>query len=88
MRDVIIKTALNGYVVRVSCQRVVFCDRDQMLRAVKDYLENPEEVEAAYTRQAMNAKQLGFSNEKIEGCAATYTPRHVPEPVCETSYQD
>ena len=81
MRDVTIKTVLNGYVVRIGCQRVVFCDRDQMLQALKDYLENPEEVEAAYTRNAMNAKQLGFSPDSYGASHAVCTSRDYSEPV-------
>lgn len=65
MRDVTIKVALNGYVVRVDCQRIVFSDCDQMIQAIKDYLKNPEEVEAEYIRTSMNAKQLGFLSDSM-----------------------
>ena len=60
MRDVTIKPALNGYLVRLGCQRVVFTDRAQMLRALGDYMENPREVERMYLENSCNSKQLGF----------------------------
>ena len=78
MRDVTIKAALNGYVVRLGCQRVVFTDRALMLRALDDYLSAPEKVESQYMFGSINSKQLGFerSNRNVESgtvasCAET-----------------
>ena len=60
MRDITIKPALNGFVVRLGCQRVVYNDRDTMFRALKDYLDEPETVEEMYKYGSCNSKQLGF----------------------------
>ena len=87
MRDVTIKTALNGYLVRLGCQRVVFTDRAQMLRALDDYLENPREVERMYLENSCNSKQLGFAdNTAMAGQAIC--DRSYPEPVTNSSYED
>lgn len=81
MRDVIIKPALNGYLVRLGCQRVVFTDRAQMLRALDDYLENPCEVERMYLENSCNSKQLGFAdNTAMAGQAICGQPYSEPAP--------
>lgn len=64
MRDIIIKPALNGYVVRLGCQRIVFPTRDLMMRALSDYLDNPEKIEEQYKYGSLNSKQLGFTRER------------------------
>jgi len=66
MRDITIKPALNGYVVRLGCQRIVFPTRDLLLRALNDYLENPEKIEDSYKYGSLNSKQLGFTRERKE----------------------
>ena len=87
MRDVTIKPALNGYVVRLGCQRVVFTDRAQMLRALDDYLENPREVERMYLVNSCNSKQLGFADNAATAGQDT-CDRSYPEPVTSSSYED
>lgn len=73
MYDLTIKVALNGYVVRVGCQRVVFNDRELMLRALNDYLNDPEGITELYQRNSMNSKQLGMV-PKSQGCACAEVP--------------
>ena len=95
MRDVTIKSALNGYVVRLGCQRVVFTDRAQMLRALDDYLENPCEVERTYLEKSINSRQLGFvaddsrvtlGDHRIN---ATTEPGYADQPTdLDSSYED
>ena len=95
MRDVTIKPALNGYVVRLGCQRVVFNDRAQMLRALDDYLENPREVERTYLEKSINSRQLGFAaddNRATLGGQGICAPAEqcYPEPsvASNSSYED
>ena len=38
----------KGFIVRVGCCNAVFNKVDDMLNAIKEFLENPEEVEKAY----------------------------------------
>ncbi len=74
MHDLTIKVALNGYVVRVGCQRVVFNNRDHMLRALNDYLDDPDAVSTLYQRNSLNSKQLGFVRKESNcGCDAEPT---------------
>ena len=76
MRDITIKPALNGYVVRLGCQRVVFNNRETMLRALNDYLDAPDEIEEQYMRNSMNSKQLGFLRDNERACACETLVEH------------
>lgn len=85
MRDIIIRPALNGFVVRMGCQRIVFVDRDVMIRALNDYLDEPSKTEERYTLNSMHSKQFGFTrpcSQSDLGGVPAY------EPVCESSYED
>ena len=94
MRDITIKPALNGYVVRLGCQRVVFTDRALMLRALDDYLENPREVERTYLAKSINSRQLGFAasdNSALGGqgiCAPDDKCYPEPHITSNSSYED
>ena len=66
MREITIKPALNGYVVRTGCQRLVFNSRTDMLAALNAYLDEPEKIESEFMFNSMNSKQLGFIKERIE----------------------
>lgn len=43
-----IQKVLNGYIVAVGCQQVVFETREKMLSEVDRYLKNPSQVEKEY----------------------------------------
>ena len=79
MRDITIKTALNGYLVRVGCQRVVFNNRETMLRALNDYLENPNKIEEMYTYGSINSKQLGFERDPHNRSVSNRVYEEYPE---------
>lgn len=55
MRDIQITTVLNGYIVRVGCQTVVFGSLTDMLAEIRNYLNDPEATEKRY-RELPNAK--------------------------------
>ena len=54
MRDINIHPVLNGYVVKVGCQTVVFGGKLALVRALESYLENSEKVEQQYLKEAVN----------------------------------
>lgn len=56
LRHVVIAPVLNGYIVTIGCQKVVFNNRARMLDELNEYLKNPEAVEARYREEAINAK--------------------------------
>ena len=51
MRDLHISAVLNGYVVRIDCQRLVFVSKLTLLSELGRYLDNPALVEQEYLAQ-------------------------------------
>jgi hypothetical protein len=51
-RRVTIWTVLNGWILEVGCQQVVFVDMSVMLSELGRYLSSPAEVEAEYLSRA------------------------------------
>ncbi len=58
IRDIYIRPVLNGFLIKVGCQYVVFDDRDKMVDNLMRYLLDPERVEKEWTVGAMHAKHL------------------------------
>jgi hypothetical protein len=95
IRDVEIHSVVNGFIVTVGCQTVVFSDLDYMLQELKAYILNPEATEVRYRTESINAEALergrgemvGVPREQRvelveEGMTAEPAPRDVP-PVWE-----
>lgn len=95
IRDLKISAVLNGYVVTVGCQTVVFNSRPDMLKELDRYLDKPEEREAYYRQHAVNSEKcLGMPTP--ENRATTYTVgtasigapfnRSAPESITDRAY--
>ena len=56
LREIRIKPVLNGWIVKVGCQTVVFRFLPKMLEEIEKYLANPDETEKEYQESAVNAK--------------------------------
>ena len=65
LRDVKIVSVLNGWIVTVGCQRVVFNDMESMLGEIRKYLKDPCSAEKSY-RNAVNAKHTFEATEATE----------------------
>lgn len=90
MRDIIIKPALNGFVVRMGCQRIVFCDRDIMIRALNEYLDDPNKTESQYALNSIHSKQFGFVPHRPQDDSIA-APQEVPpyrNEICSPSLDD
>ncbi len=61
MRDVRIKKVMNGFVVEVGCQILVFNDTAVFLAELARYLTNPDEVEKEYVTKL--GIQVGYATE-------------------------
>ena len=48
MRPVTINKVLNGYIVQVGCQTLVFRYMSNLVKELKRYADNPEQVEKEY----------------------------------------
>ncbi len=77
IRDITIKPALNGYIVKVGCQTVVFDDRAKLLADLKQYLEQPAVVEQHYRTWALNPIEETCPPPPTVGIPV---PRDVPVP--------
>lgn len=55
MRNVTIEAVLNGFIVSVGCQRVVFTGLSDMLTELRRYCINPRETEQHYLEHSCNA---------------------------------
>ena len=50
-RDIKIKKVLNGYIVKIGCQKVVFTSQKKLIKEMKRYWKNPVKVEHEYTEK-------------------------------------
>jgi hypothetical protein len=50
MRQITIREVLNGYLVQVDCQELVFPDFDTLLKELVAYHTDPRGVEEHYTK--------------------------------------
>lgn len=48
VRNIAINPVLNGFIVAVGCQTVVFKSDTELLLALAEYLKNPSKVEDEY----------------------------------------
>lgn len=79
IRSLEIRPVLNGFVVQVGCQVVVFTSREALLKGLAEYLENPEEVEMRYSTTALNA---GILLRGVEETQMTQVPPPPPAEPC------
>ena len=54
MHKITIEGVLNGWIVNVGCQTVVFDDEKVMLEEIGHYIKHPEEVEKKYMDNRKN----------------------------------
>jgi hypothetical protein len=55
-REIRITPVLNGWIVKVGCQTVVFDVLQVMLDNIGEYLLDPKETEKRYRESAVNAR--------------------------------
>lgn len=65
LRNVLIKPVLNGWIVEVGCQQVVFDNKERMLKSISSYLDDPKETERYWRTHAVNAKHTFRDAEAI-----------------------
>lgn len=56
IRDIHISAVMNGWLVKIGCQTLVFESTGDLLNELSQYLREPEATEAKYRQYAMNAK--------------------------------
>lgn len=58
MYELTIRPVLNGWIIQVGCQELVFSDRVLMFSQVDEYLQQPDVVEKQFREKSVNAKIL------------------------------
>ncbi len=58
MKEVKIRPVLNGWVVFVGCQEVVFIELDLMISELRRYILSPDHVEKEYIAKAVNIMSI------------------------------
>lgn len=54
MKKVVIRPAINGWIVEIGCATVVALSKESMLAEIGRYIEDPAAVEAEYAASAVN----------------------------------
>ena len=73
MYYVTIKVALNGYLVRVGCQRLVFSSKEELLTELNNYLSFPNETEQRLRERSINSALLGYPYNTTQCVHEPYT---------------
>lgn len=81
MSKIEIQFVLNGWIVRVGCQTVVFTDKGLFLDELSKYLDDPESVEKRYLTESVNRHIT-----TREGRGAEPSPDSYITPVGERDY--
>lgn len=74
LRKITIKSVLNGFIVKVGCQTLVFDDVNVMLSELGKYLLDPDEVEREYLDNSINSGRLWGAVEIPEPPALSGLP--------------
>ncbi len=53
-RIINIEAVLNGYIVKVGCQRVVFQTREDLMARLGEYLADPDKIQASFLKTALH----------------------------------
>lgn len=59
MKDVRITPAINGWVVYVGCEKLVFENKSNMLLEIDNYIAKPREMEKKYLQSRKNELEVG-----------------------------
>ena len=75
-RPIAITAVLNGWIVTVGCQTVVYQERDHLTRDLDSYLRDPDATEARILKGAVNAAHtMGGGDVGTVPAASTRTAR-------------
>lgn len=62
-RTINIEPVLNGFIVTCGCQRLIFADKDALLREMRRYLEDPRRTEVEYRKDSVHREIMGGETE-------------------------
>lgn len=85
MRTITINKAMNGFIVTVGCQTLVFEDADTLLEQLDDYLRNPKATETAYLELYGDTSQ---TTAGTTGLGRLGVEQEMPAGQCDPSARD
>lgn len=65
-----IRPTLNGWLVKIGCQRLCYTDPDKLVEDLREYLENPSKKAAALLKAAVNREVTMGPGQEPVGLAA------------------
>ena len=86
LRTIKINAVLNGFVVDVGCQKLVYTSVDSLLQDLKDYLTNPKEVEARFIKDSINTKHTLASDNNLVAVSIPDTAEMRPLPPADAPW--
>lgn len=66
IRNIHIKPVLNGFVVTVGCQELVYASTSALLFDLGDYFGNPEQTEARILKGAIHRKHTLLGDRPVD----------------------
>lgn len=78
LRNIQIEPVLNGWIVHCGCQRIVFTDKQNMLREIGKYYADPQGTERRYLEKRANKTEHLPGQPPISvtlGAGASEAPR-------------
>ena len=77
IRSFMVTPVLNGYIVEIGCQRLVFESVEKLTTNIALYLNNPDEVEKAFLDGSLNSRHRN-SQEPAQPTPVLRNPYGVP----------
>ncbi len=73
MRDVKISRVMNGFVVKVGCQILVFQSQSELMRELDKYLANPDETEKRFVGEfGLQGSEVAVANQAYDAAPPNY----------------
>lgn len=77
-RKITIEPALNGYLVKVGCQTLVYNSNTDLARDLANYLADPKNTEELFSVRALHKELLNGPCTPDKQCLAQREPEPVP----------
>lgn len=67
MHPIHIRPVLNGWIVKVACQEILFTNLNNMVAEISQYLADPQRVEKHYLATSCNAIHMSTLANQVGG---------------------
>ena len=77
MRTVTVTAVLNGWMVKVGCQTLVYSDQKSLLKDLGEYMANPQAKEKKFISSAVNKRLMECPAIPEQACRPPDCPPQV-----------